>query len=157
MGQEEENKQTKKKRDDQQGKKGDITKLFLLLDVFEHIITNVVSRGYSREVAEPVLLRLWKEEFELNDVQQTTEIVIMDICKSQESNALHDSKQLQDNEVISDDDKLHKQQVMERLFKVVSIPSAVDVLNGLRKWFCVVPLTDVFFSFGYSSIARIIV
>ena len=41
------------------------------------------------------------------------------------------------------DNEAHKKSVIEKLYKVVSIPSAVDVLNGLRKWITIVNSCDV--------------
>lgn len=44
------------------------------------------------------------------------------------------------------EEDLHKKEIQDRLFKVVSISSAVDVLNGLRKWYSVTSQVDVFVS-----------
>ena len=49
------------------------------------------------------------------------------------------------------DKEAHKKSVIEKLYKVVSIPSAVDVLNGLRKWITIVNPCDVsFFVLGFN-------
>lgn len=114
----------------------------LSLDVFEEILVTVVSRGYSRDVAETSLLQLVKEGIEMNDKKKVVESVINVIHQKQESRSLCEDDKRNTSDLKNEE--LHRQEIRDKLFKVVAIPSVVDVLNGYRKWFSVVPSSDVF-------------
>lgn len=120
----------------------------LSLDEFEKVIVAVVSRGYSRDVVETSLLQLVKEGVELSDKEKAVESVINVIHQNQESYS--QSEDDQKNKGYPNSEELHKQEIKDKLFKVVAIPSVVDVLNGFRKWFSVVPSSDVAFVHSYN-------
>lgn len=120
----------------------------LSLDEFEKVIVAVISRGYSRDVVETSVLQLVKEGVELSDKEKTVESVINVIHQNQESHS--QSKDDQKNKEYPNSEELHKQEIKDKLFRVVAIPSVVDVLNGFRKWFSVVPSSDVAFVHSYN-------
>lgn len=120
----------------------------LSLDEFEKVIVAVVSRGYSRDVVETSLLQLVKEGVKLSDKEKAVESVINVIHQNQESYSPSEDDQM--NKGYANSEELHKQEIKDKLFKVVAIPSVVDVINGFRKWFSVVPSSDVAFVHSYN-------
>ena len=115
-------------------------------DAFESIIQGVVSLGYSRDVVEPLFMEKWKEGLDIENVNKAINCIRSaiderDNPKTQEMESCN--KEPEEKKEPSIDKEAQRKGVIEKLYKVVSIPSAVDVLNGLRKWITIVSPCDV--------------
>lgn len=112
---------------------------FLYTDLFENVICAIVQRGHSRDVAECTLKQLCSTGYEIVDCELAVKRVEEEIEKRG-----HTTMELKEQGEECECEQ-HKREVRDRLFKVVSISSTVDVLNGLRKWVSIVPPSDVLF------------
>ena len=113
----------------------------LCLDLSENVIRAVVQKGHTRNVVENTLEQLCNSGYKIQNLEHAVKRVLEEIEKQAELSIKVNN---QDSaEKCEKEREQHKQEVRDRLLKVVSISSAVDVLNGLRKWVTIVPTTDV--------------
>ena len=111
--------------------------------------------GYSRPIVEPIFLEEWKKGLEIENMDKAIRYIQSVIDertrpKSQDKEKKEEEYKDKEKKEICIDNEAHKKSVIEKLYKVVSIPSAVDVLNGLRKWITIVnPCYVSFFCFGF--------
>ena len=103
------------------------------VDFFELVVEKIISIGYSRSDAEMAILSLYRSGCISDDFEKAVEYVKDFLSKKQIVNSSHPVKQ----------------DVVDRLRKVVSIPSVFDVLNGLTKWYLKVSPEEVFLCLFY--------
>ena len=129
----------------------------LWIELYNEIIDSLVASGYSKVNVISILSRLQKENILLENTKQTIQRIKMELdCPPTTVFREERIEGIQTKETDINDEQ-HKQEIREKLFKVVEIPSSVDVLNGLRRWFSVVPPCDVYSVILHSFIARIFI